>query len=404
MQRALNHPAGAMSAAAFFKRKGSPDEARNAVERLMKFAAELERPGNLYLLVGVGRTLAERWGISEARFPRSLPASKFDVIVQVSAMTHADRLHGLRSAAYLLGQSFRLESESMGDRILDGLEPFGFGGGWHPSDTRSLSGGAFLLHLRYEQKLERFLEQKADELPAPFENATDRQKHVLKRLWPRAKVVGVVPASISEPDPHAASSVAHYLEVGLKQCPERTSHVATMKSLEQDPLWNESPLIRRGFSYRRDGREGLEFIGAAKDPIIFEKAFARMSDDAISRFVALERQASGLYFCPPWDESVARDSASDGSDLVDGLTHGPDMLDYSITTKDREYWDALMKVGIFVGTPGEQRIDPRVRSAIEAVHATLDPQNLHDLNGKLDAFERASNEVNARFRRYVTKG
>lgn len=406
MQKALRHSAGGAAALAFFKLTGNADEAKRAIDRLMKYAAELERPSNLHLLVGVGRKLAKAWIADEEGFRASLPKGGADVVVQVAAMTHADRLHGLRAAAYFLDGPLRLESESFGDRILDGLEPFGFGGGWSAPDASSLERGAYLLHLRYEQKLKRFLDQKAERLPEKFEKATDAQKAILKRLWPRTAVVGAVPASIQEPEgvPANHPTVADYLEEGLAADRPPHSHVHTMKALEHEAVWKASPIVRRGFPFRRDGREGLEFLGAARDPRVFELALGAMDRDALSGFVELDRKQSGVYFCPPYVASDAVASASDVGNLTDGLDHGPDMLDYSISTKDSEYWEALMKAGIFVGTPGEQKIDPRVRAALVAIHAQIDPENLYDLNRKLTEFEAASNAINARFRRYVTKG
>ena len=195
------------------------------------------------------------------------PSTQAQLLVQVAADTREALLGAHRRVDAITRELFWLDEELLAGRIGDGREPFGFRDGIHPptpSEVESdgvvasgpLAGSAWILYLRFEQRLERF---------------------ALLGEHAREQVMGI------------RTDGTHLAE------PARNSHVGIARRYHG--------FVRRGFPCRANGVEGLAFVGVSAKPEHFRRALDAMlgtdeePPDALLRYATAV--SGGLYLAPP---------------------------------------------------------------------------------------------------------
>lgn len=229
-QPALFHGPGAFSATLGFLNDAG---AEPLVEALRELGAH-PWPHETWVLTAVRPSFV---GVEAPLLPLEgphgrFPSSQLDGFVQVAAPSREALLHALRQVVDRLRGIASLMEELDGGRIGVGREPFGFVDGVvvpTKEEVESLAlvpdgvhaGASLILVLRFEQALERFARLR--------ERAQD-------------EVVGRTKEGALVPDAPP------------------TAHVRRFHGVP----WKHAGMIRRGFPYREEGKEGLCFVAAAK--------------------------------------------------------------------------------------------------------------------------------------------
>ena len=388
-QSALEHAPGGFCAVALFN-PTSDSDVTQTVKQLIAFAESPAdvRPRNLFILVAIGpKVAATLKDLPIEITPENWQADQAGLLVQVAAQTHAARLYALRTVHAIVANSFELKHELMGERILDGLEPFGFRD-QDPSEagrTRqqqaidALGPSPWLLCSVFDQDIQKFFAPTGKE-PEPVPTAV------------RVSRIGVPPGLIHE------ASVAQQAAAATAHVEDRSSHKRNMQAYA-------ASMVRRGFPYRRDGQEGLVFVAAAPNAALLIDAAAHFNaGDPLYEFT--RPRALGLYYCPP--VSYAGDVPSpEPPPSAKALRPIEDLHAYEVTESYLDYFFSLMEKKVWPGEPGSMKLPEEVRALLRIAHTLLaggDADSKQALDKKLDALEAASNRVNAQGERYITKG
>jgi deferrochelatase/peroxidase EfeB len=398
MQRALGKAPGVVHAVVFFERKeGANTKAlAKCVRSLISFGESPPNgsPHNLYTLAAISGDLlsafvadgllsqddADKRPTWPLRDGQPQANQNTSLLVQVSAQTHAARLYALRTVQSLVASAFNFVAERTGERILDGLEPFGFRDA--TSEPAAIKQSVEMLGSR-PWLLAAELEQKVDEF---FSLGNERDA-----VETRAQIIGASPglqvlSAAEDGRQRATASGAN------------KSHKAHMKGE------NWGYIVRRGFPYRHDGQEGLVFIAAAAKAKTLTGIFDHfLNGDALNAYVTLHRL--GFWFCPP------ATFVSEGAPLIPAsalaLRPTMPMHAYEVTESELTYFKLLRDAGAWPGASGEMRLPAGVRAKLEEAHGLLangSSERKASLDKALDDLENASNQVNKQAGRYITKG
>lgn len=395
LQEALRHAPGRATALMFFEPLEASSAGEQSASRLERQVSADARTDPLRRLLGLGEDVAKTrsgysvlialTGASSLGLELGVgqppgPWGKRPVLVQVGAPSPVGRLYLQRRVDAIMAPAFALREELQGERLAHGLEAFGFSD-HDPApaaprpDPDSLRGQCWLLYAKYSQRIGDF-----------FANGAGK----------RAEVVGALPGFTAQFSPSDQGAMAAAVAGG------GAGHKASMRS--HAPEWR--PIVRRGFPFRRDGQEGLAFLGACSEGVHLEAARkAAESDELLSKYSQLLEH--GYYYCPTPDQLRSLPSPSP-SDSARALDTGP-LVAYEVPPENLNYWALLLESGILDGPVGNMTIDPQVHAALKTAHAALAVKrpgsaSVQELDAALDAMLGASNGVNRSARVYITKG
>lgn len=284
LQNALNFPPASVVATSILEAKASAskDVQVQAVAGFMK-AIEALGDCKLKVLTAINpQMIADRAGdYQHLELPAGMPDTQKDVVIQISAMNRRDCQFVQRLIHDVLTDHFDMLSETVGGDIFLNQEPFGF---YHadPEEREKLKevseiasgqlkGGTWLLYQRWVQRLDNFYDQTQKQ-----QLQTIGGDPVRTDFWDNVPPDTPIPAD---------------------------AHVKFM-----EPVGSLPDMIRRGFSYRKDGDEGVVFVATAANVATgFNQPLSKMaSGDKVLGFAdALE---GGLYIVPSdgdWLDSSA---------------------------------------------------------------------------------------------------
>jgi len=410
LQDALYHPCFNYRAVAVYNKKDSVDDSTflSTLANLMKtFETAGYTNDVVKILVAVNpkhvtsqleaaSISADVMGGTESKLFTNKPG---DALIQINSENSAARTYASRFCAAVLGPVAEAEFEITGEKDTFQSDALGFyqEKTFHPKvtvDSRcdiggALSGCSWLLAQQYALDISSFIRRtdhaQFDSMGASF---ADRRR--------------------DDPAWYPAPNSAHRNVMA--------------------PFANR--MIRRGFSYRRDGKEGLQFLACSKEMPAFSSALADASSKSDEVFKFATANPGGLYFVPnnsayfgtsptPINSSLSTNEA----DIIRHLlTHSSGSLveavDYTVAKSFLSYVTKVKGLGSFTGIYGSMSIDPVVMGKLDEIHRYLARTNRNsaaippiggynlvdhkDLNDFLTSALAEANRINGLFDDYMT--
>jgi hypothetical protein len=360
-----------------------------AAQLLLFFEQKANCPDNLKVLLALNPAVLE--GMIPANAAPAAIAEIGDglfkvgdasVFLQVSAQSDVHRLYALRVIAELFAPLLGSCTEIFGARLLNGQDPFGFQDARPNSETGDYqhavaaalpAGGSWLFYQRFHQDLQKFFS----------ENSTALQQ---------ASVMGVPPMVDKE--------TKQEIDRQLAANAPNESHARLMKQAN-------ASLVRRGFSCRHDGEEGLAFIGVAAEFATILTLLQKMQGEHDRLLGFAYPRAGGLFYCPPSADWLVSGAALDFAPITTGpLEQGGHLISYDTTTAFYEYLMLLKANDLFDNRDLPTRIGDAARPRMDDLYRALssEPARIKEMqDAELAAFKQAET-ANAQYDQYITYG